>query len=179
MTFLEQLVALLSAFADWLKCWVQVEQEQLAFVRRWGKHHRELGPGLHWKWPFWERAEFEDGRPYVYLLDPQSLTTADGIAFVVRLTLTVRVVDVRTYYRNVFDGRQNVQDAAAGELGSIVRASTAQQLEGSQVLQAVSRRVRAAAKDWGMVASEVKFADCVRARSYRLWQTQTSQAGQQ
>lgn len=178
MTFLEQLFAAIASFAEWLKWWVVVEQEQLGFIRRWGVHHREVSPGLHWKCPVWERAETEDGRPYVYLLDPQSLTTADGVLLVVRLTVTVTVIDVRKFYRTVFDGRQNVQDVAAGELGEAVRCSNCADVLGTAVLQRVSRKLRAAAKDWGMSVSDVRFVDCARARSYRLWQTQTTHAGQ-
>lgn len=178
MTFLDQIIALLQAFGDWLRFWVVVDQEQVGFIRRLGKHGRELTPGLHWKWPLLERAELEDGRPYVYLLDPQSLTTADGAMVVVRLTVTVTVVDVRRYFAAVYDGRQNVQDVAAGELGEAVRAAELSAVQGDAVIKRVAKRLRAAAKDWGMSVSDVRFVDCARARSYRLWQTQTTGAGQ-
>lgn len=178
MTFIDQIIALLQAFGDFLRFWVVVDQEQLGFIRRLGKHGRELTPGLHWKWPVLERAEVEDGRPYVYLLDPQSLTTSDGLMVVVRLTVTVTVVDVRRYFASVYDGRQNVQDVAAGELGEAVRAATAQDVQGAMVARRVARRLKAAAGEWGMAVSDVRFVDCARARSLRLWQTQTSSAGQ-
>jgi regulator of protease activity HflC (stomatin/prohibitin superfamily) len=174
-----KILEFLQAFGELLKFWFIVDQEQLCFRRTLGKHGKAFGPGIHLKWPFFQKAEYEDSRPYVYLLDPQSLTTKDGVMLVLRLTVTVEVADIRKYYRNVFDGRQNVQDVAAGELGEAVRACTAADVMGNAVLARVSRKLRSSAKKWGMKVSDVRFVDCSRARSIRLWQTQTSSMGQE
>ncbi len=179
MIFLDKLIAVLQAFGHWLCFWALLEQEQIGFIRRFGRHARSLEPGLHWKAPFIERLEFEDARPYVYVLDPQSLRTADGIELVLRLTVTVTVTDVKSYFSGVFDGRQNVQDVAAGELGAAVRASSAADVFGEKVAQRVSRKLRAAAKGWGMHTSDVQFVDCAQAPSHRLWQTQSTSSGQE
>ena len=179
MGFLDKVIELLKQFSGWLRFWAIVEQEQLAFVRRWGVHHRQLSPGWGWKWPIWETVEYEDGRAYPYVLDPQSLDTKDNVSIVVKLGLTVTVVDPRKYYAGVFDGRANIQDVASGALGDYVREATWEEVRGKKVLQQVSRTVRAAAAKWGMEVSDVRFIDCTKAPSFRLWNTNTASAGQE
>jgi regulator of protease activity HflC (stomatin/prohibitin superfamily) len=178
MGALDKIIELITTFWRWL-CWfVVVEQEQHAFIRKWGVHDRELAAGRHWKWPIMEVVEFEDRRAYPYVLDAQSLVTRDNVEVVVKLGLTVTVIDPRKYYAGVYDGRANIQDVASGELGDCVRKATYEEVRGDKVLQQVSRKVRAAAKQWGMDVSDVHFNDCVKAPSFRIWNTQTTSAGQ-
>lgn len=176
---IERLLAFLQTFGAWLAFWAVVHQEQVAFIRRLGRHSRELTPGYHWKWPVIEVAETEDGRAFPYVLDPQSLRTRDGVSLIVQLTVTVQVVDVRQYFAKVFDGRKEIQDVAAAELGRAVRKLDAAEVYGDKALQQVSRRIRAAAKEWGMQVSDVEFISCVPARSYRLWNTNVTTVGQE
>lgn len=178
MGFLDKVIELVKAFWRWLTICVVIEQEQLAFIRRWGTHHRELQPGLRWKWPIAEVVELEDSRDYPYVLDPQSLVTKDNVDVVLKLGLTVRVIDPRKYYAGVYDGRANIQDIASGALGDYVREATYEEVRGKKVLQQVSRTVRVSANKWGMEVSDVRFIDCVKAPSFRLWNTQTASAGQ-
>lgn len=176
---IDRLLAIVQSFGAWLAWWAQVESGQVAFIQRWGVNDRELTPGIHWKWPIAEVLRVESGRDAPCLLDPQSLRTADGVSLVVQLGCRMQVVDVRRYWLTVDDGRQNIQDIASLELGRAVRAATAEEVYGPKVLQIVSKRLRAAAKAWGMEVSDLEFASCVPARSYRLWQTQTTSAGQE
>jgi len=159
--------------------WAILDQEYLGFVRRLGRPARRMKPGWNWKWPVIESAVTEDARAYAYILDPQSLQTGDGVALVLRLSVTVRVVNVKRYWLSVADGRSNVQDMAAGELGDVVASSDAGQVLSGEVLPEVLERVQALAKPWGMKVDSVKFVDAARTRSLRLWQSNFLAAGQE
>lgn len=175
---IQQILAFLLESWRFLICWAILDQEQLGFIRRTGRPHRKMNPGWNWKWPVFERAETEDGRAYAYILDPQSLQTGDGKAVVLRLSVTCRVTNVRRYVLSVYDGRSNVQDVAAGELGDVVAASDLGEVLSGEILPEVLRRVRAVARKWGMRVDSVKFVDAAQTRSLRLWQSTFTSAGQ-
>jgi regulator of protease activity HflC (stomatin/prohibitin superfamily) len=175
---LAQLFSFIAQFWRLLLPWVVLDAEQVGFVRRLGVPHRTLKPGLTWKMPLLEHAEVEDSRCYVYILDPQSLRTADGEQVVLRISVCTRVVDARKYFLEVYDGRSNVQDVACGELAEAVQGASADDVLSGAVLAPVLRRVRAQARRWGMRVDSVKFVDATRARSLRLWQSNFTSAGQ-
>jgi regulator of protease activity HflC (stomatin/prohibitin superfamily) len=159
--------------------WAVLDQEFLGFIRRLGRPHRKMKKGWNWKWPVIESPVTEDGRAYAYILDPQSLQTGDGVALVLRLSVTVRVTNVRRYWMSVADGRSNVQDMAAGELGDVVAGSDAGEVLSGEVLPVVLARVQKLARRWGMSVDSVKFVDAARTRSLRLWQSTFASAAQE
>lgn len=175
---IQQILSFLLESWRFLICWAILDQEQLGFIRRVGRPHRKMKPGWNWKWPVFERAETEDGRAYAYILDPQSLQTGDGRAVVLRLSVTCRVMNIRRYVLSVYDGRSNVQDVAAGELGDVVAASDLGEVLSGEILPEVLRRVRAVARKWGMRVDSVKFVDAAQTRSLRLWQSTFTSTGQ-
>jgi regulator of protease activity HflC (stomatin/prohibitin superfamily) len=175
---IQQILAFLLESWRFLICWAILDQEHRGFIRRLGRPHRRMRPGWNWKWPVLERAETEDGRAYAYLLDPQSLQTGDQRAVVLRLSVTCRVVNVQKYVLSVYDGRTNIQDVAAGELGDVVAASDLGEVLSGEILPEVLRRVRAVAKKWGMAVDSVKFVDAAQTRSLRLWQSTFQATGQ-
>jgi regulator of protease activity HflC (stomatin/prohibitin superfamily) len=175
---IQQILSFLKETWRFFIFWAVLDQEQLGFIRRLGRPNRKMHPGWNWKWPVIEQAETEDGRAYAYILDPQSLQTGDGVALVLRLSVVVRVTNVRKYYLTVSDGRSNVQDVAAGELADVVAGSDADLVLCGEILPEVLRRVRRVARKWGIRVDSVKFVDAARTRSLRLWQSTFSSAGQ-
>lgn len=173
-----QLVAIVLEFWRFLAFWAVLDQENLGFIRRLGRPHRDMHAGLNWKCPILERAETEDARSYVYILDPCSLRSVDGKALVLRLSVTCRVINARKYFLTVCDGRTNVQDVAAGELGDVVAASEADDVLSGAVLPIVLQRTRKAARRWGMRIDDVKLVDAAETTSYRLWQSNFTSTGQ-
>lgn len=177
---IQQILSFLLDFWRLLAFWAIRDRSigQIGFIVRLGAPRRTMKPGWNWKWPVIEEAVLEDGRAYAYILDPQSLQTGDGKAVVLRLSVTCRITNVRRYVGSVYDGRSNVQDVAAGELGDIVAASDAGEVLSGEILPEVLKRVRAVAKKWGMVVDSVKFVDAAQTRSLRLWQSTFASAGQ-
>jgi regulator of protease activity HflC (stomatin/prohibitin superfamily) len=175
---IQQILSFLLESWRFFICWAILDQEQLGFIRRLGRPHRDMKPGWNWKIPALERAETEDGRAYAYILDPQSLQTGDGRPVVLRLSVTCRVTNIRRYVLSVYDGRSNVQDVAAGELGDVVAASDLGAVLSGEILPEVLLRVRRVARKWGMRVDSVKIVDAAQTRSLRLWQSTFASAGQ-
>lgn len=176
---LAQLFQFVAQFWRALLPWVIREPEQVGFFRWLGvPTKRELRPGWNWKCPLAHTVELEDGRAYSYILDPQSVQTADDVALVLRLSVTCRVVDALAYFGNVFDGRSNIQDVACGELAEVVQAAPMADVLSGKVLAKLKKRVRARAREWGMAVDSIKLVDRARARSVRVWQSSFTSAGQ-
>jgi regulator of protease activity HflC (stomatin/prohibitin superfamily) len=177
---IQQILAFLVEFGRFFAFWAIRDKStgQLGFIQRLGRPHRAMKYGWNWKWPVFEDAVLEDGRSYAYILDPQSLQTGDGKSVVLRLSVTCRITNLRRYVGSVYDGRSNVQDVAAGELGDVVAASDAGAVLCGEILPEVLKRVRAVAKKWGMRVDSVKFVDAAQTRSLRLWQSTFTSTGQ-
>lgn len=174
-----QVFSFLAQFWRQLLPWCVLDSEQVGFIRRLGVPHRTLSPGLAFKWPLLEAAEIEDGRSYVYILDPQSVRTIDGVHVVVRISVSTRVVDAQRYFLKVYDGRSNVQDVACGELADAIQGATSEDVLSGRVLGSVLKRVRATATKWGMRVDSIKFVDSSEAPSVRLWQSNFTSSGQE
>ena len=185
---ISKLVDLVASAWRLFACWAILDAEYSGFIRTlgrtsgkkvlWAQPGRKMKPGWNWKWPILESPVTEDARAYAYILDPQSLQTGDGVALVLRLSVTVRVTNVKRYWMSVADGRSNVQDMAAGELGDVVAGSDAGEVLSGEVLPTVLARVQKLARQWGMTVDSVKFVDAARTRSLRLWQSNFTAAGQ-
>ncbi len=175
---LAQLFGFIAQFWRQLLPLVIVDTGHVAVLKRWGVVQRMLEPGLRFKVPLRDTVEVEDGREWTYVLDPQSLTSTDRVAFVIRLSVMVRVVDPVLYFSRCGDGRNNIQDAACGVLARAMRTASAADVESGAVLAKVRRSAKAKAARWGMAVDSVEFHDCARTRSLRLWQSTFASAGQ-
>ena len=177
---IQQILSFLVEFGRFFAFWAIRNKsiKQLGFIEFLGRPVRTMKYGWNGKWPVFEEAVLEDGRAYAYILDPQSLQTGDGKAVVLRLSVTCRIVNLRRYVGSVYDGRSNVQDVAAGELGDVGAASDVGAVLCGEILPEVLRRVRAVAKKWGMQVDSVKFVDNCQTRSLRLWQSTFTSSGQ-
>jgi regulator of protease activity HflC (stomatin/prohibitin superfamily) len=162
-----------------LRFWDVLDQERVGFIRRLGRAHRDMTAGINWRWPLIESAVTFDGQEGTYVLDPQSLRTLDGVNLVLRLKVTCQIIDARAHQLNVYDALNNIQDVAAGECGEAVREASAADVYSGKVLKRIGARTRSQGKRWGMKVSEVQFLDCAPARSYRLWQSTFTAAGQE
>ena len=176
---IKQILDFLIQFWAYLRFWDILNQEDVGVIRCNGLVQRDMRPGWNWRLPIFESAVIFDGREGTYVLDPQSLITADGKARVLRLKVTCQVIDARAHLLNVYDPHNNIQDVAAGELGDAVRAALAAEVDSGAVLKRVSRRTQACGRKWGMKITDVQFLECSSARSFRLWQNTFAATGQE
>lgn len=166
----ERIATFLQEFWSELGPFTVVDAFEQALVLRFGRFHRVLEPGLHWKWPGVERTLRHWVCAHTNSLQPQSLTTADGRAVVVSLVLTWRVSDIRKFLLEVESGTAAVTDAAYGALSKHVTRTPYEGLIGSD--EAIRAEVRKLAFRWGVEVLRVQFRDLATCKSLRLWQSQ-------
>jgi regulator of protease activity HflC (stomatin/prohibitin superfamily) len=173
-----KIVELLVAWWHAIRFWEILDVEEVGFVRRLGKPHRMLKPGLNWRWPVIEKASTENAQEGNYVLDPQSLRTKDGVDIILRVSVTFKVINVQHYFLQAWGALNNIRDLVAGEVGEAVRESTAEAVYSGAALQLALKRSRKHAKKWGIGVIRLRCIDAARGRSYRLWNTNTSATGQ-
>jgi regulator of protease activity HflC (stomatin/prohibitin superfamily) len=165
----DKLIDVLISIIHWFRPWVVCGAEYRGVVTRFGHPVRDLKPGFNFVWPFIESAAKADIRVWADVLPAQSLRTSDGVTMVLRLMVSHAVTDPRIFLYVVFDANNNVQDVAAGQLGSAVMAATAEEVYNGTVLRKVRRRVVTAAKAWGLEIHNVQFVDCIEAPAIRVF----------
>lgn len=166
----DRLISFITDFIHLFRFWTVMPPEHAGFVRRFGIPVRDLRPGLTFLLPFnIETPTQVDMRVWSDVLPAQSLRTADGVEFVVRLMVSYRVIDPKTFVLKIFDATNNVQDIAAGALGAALGRAMAADVDSGRVLRKVRAALALSAKHWGISIERVQFADCTRASSFRLF----------
>ncbi|HEY3521550.1 MAG TPA: protease modulator HflC [Rhodanobacteraceae bacterium] len=94
-----------------------------------------LDPGLHFKWPFVQRAEMYDTRAIVTESEPDDYQTSDGNAVQVGFYVRWRIIDPQAYYRATsgeeLQATQQMTPLVHDALRSQVQAHTLAELIGS------------------------------------------------
>lgn len=165
---LAKLIEFLTAWWHAIRFWDVLESQDLGFVRRLGVYHRDLAPGINWRFPLFERAEIVDARLGAHLLPAQTIRTSDGILLTVRLKCSYQVVDAQTYFLSVYDALDNIRDIASGELCTAIMANTAQAAYDGQVLLKVRRVLKRSGREWGLRITKIQFAECAPMPAMRL-----------
>lgn len=173
-----KILDLIVAFWAAIRCWEILPAEEKGFVRRLGKPARSLRPGFNWRWPLIEVAHAINAQEGVYVLDPQSLRTADGVEAVLRVSVTFRVIDARKFHLEAWGALDNIRDLVAGEVGEAVRAAPAAALWDGSAVKAALKSSRAHASEWGIKIVRLRCQDATKGRSLRLWNTNTTADGQ-
>lgn len=138
---------------------VVLDDFEAGVVLRFGRAHRDLGPGFHWLIPFADQCLQANTVPYLHDLPAQSVGP-----YVFRAVVTYRVVDARRFLLGVEDGRSAIEDAALGALAEHCSDDPAEHLK--RALRAIKLRV----KHWGIEVDRLSFADHTKTRTYRLIQ---------
>jgi regulator of protease activity HflC (stomatin/prohibitin superfamily) len=176
---LAQVFSFLAQFWRMLLPWYVLDSEQVGFVRRLGVPRHDATPGFHLKWPVLDTLEAESTAEYSAVVDPQSLTTSDGVEVIVRATVCCHVFDARRYFLNVTDGKSNIQDLVGGELGWLVTRRSSKDVLTHRILAELTRRSAKAARRWGIHVEDIKLLDAVAAPTCRVLQNQITSSGQE
>lgn len=147
-------------------------------VLRFGKFVKEVGPGIHFKWPFdVDEVFWGSVTPNVTHLDPQSLTTKDDVTVVVSVMVTFQIEDIRKVFLDFHSAGAVIQDATYGVVSDFVMKRTWPELRNAgeveevkeiDIENEVTKRARRRAKKFGVDIIRVQFQDLTKSRSMRL-----------
>jgi regulator of protease activity HflC (stomatin/prohibitin superfamily) len=148
---------------------VVIDQFERAVVLRFGRYHRTLEPGFHWIIPCSVEAVIADNVvPRTTNLQAQSLTTADDRQVVVAGVVTSQITDIVKATLEVEGVDHALQDACYGAIGSLVAASTYEQINDPGFSHELTKACRRQAKAFGIEIMRVQLSDLTRSTTLRL-----------
>lgn len=139
---------------------------------RGGKHLALLGPGVHFRLPFFDTLQVVNTRLRIVHTEAQTLTTADGHALVVALTLGFRIVDpmLATMVHHVPEW--TVRSIATGDLADFVTSRGKDSVRPALIAAHVLGALRA--RGSGYEYDICSVTECGFIRTIRLLQTNGS-----
>ena len=150
--------------------WVILDEYERGVILRWGRKHRALGPGWHWRWPLGiENYLSASVVTDTCRMPPQSLTTADGVSIVVSAVITSHVVDVEKLLLECEDKDQAMLDSAFAVIARLVTTNKWEDIHTERFANRMTLHVKRKAERFGIAVESVAFADVARCRSVRLW----------
>ena len=167
---LEQIGAFIAAWWDRLAAAEIVDVYANGGVLRWGRYHRTLGPGFHWKWPLAERVVDVLTCETTQRVPPQSLTTKDGVSIVATCIVRYQINDVEKYVSLIWDQQDVLLDVTAGAVRKATCEMNWAELLATPPEEVVLKLVRAAVNKYGFKIHAVTFTDLSKAHSIRLVQ---------
>lgn len=166
---IEKLLELLLAWYSALLPFHVLGDDQCGLVRRLGRFHRYMKPGLNWKIPVLEQALSDMAALSSTVLREQSLTTADGKQVTLRGVITYRVVDARRWILDCDSAESVVNDVGCCVLAQLIPTMAAEAvLNGERFSHELEKKVRARAKHWGIEVDTFGLVDRVATRTYRV-----------
>lgn len=168
----EKLVELLAGAWSALRPYELVEVYNRGVVLRFGRVHRTLQPGLHWKWPLAEDVVSVMTVITTLPLPPQTLTTRDDRGVVIGATVKYQIVKPEPYVSDIWDQRDVLNDVTMGALLDAVREMDYAALIAQPPTARVLELVRKEVNRYGFKVHAVTFTDLGRVRSLRLIQAQ-------
>lgn len=155
---------------SWMKFWVILDHYEQGVVLRLGQYQRTIGAGLHWIRPFHiDRILCDSTVTNTARLNPQSLTTKDGVSVVVGALITSHVVDIKKLLLEVEDKDQAMIDMSFGVIADLVTRHTWDEIHTETFVRKMTRAVKRKGFRFGIEVEQVQFADLSRCRSIRLW----------
>lgn len=178
----ERLIDLVIDFLGLFKFFAVLDEYEQGVVLTWGRPRNRrflglfgshlLGPGFHWVWPFGiEKVLSDNVVPTTKNLEPQSLTTRDGVGIVVSAAITWKIKNIRKMLLEVENPDEALQDSTYGAIGQIVESSTWAEICQPEFSENLAKAIRRKAFRWGIEVDEVYIVDKTKSLSLRLIQS--------
>lgn len=164
----ERILDFLATSWDVLRPWVVINDFEGGVVLRFGRYHRELIPGLHWKLPIADTTITTSTVITTMALRPQTLTTCDNLTVVISAIVKYRITDVRAYLLDIWDSADVLNDLTLGAIKEIVSSVNYSDLQEHGIESQVLEVIQDEAEDYGVHIYKVTFSDFGKVRSLRL-----------
>jgi regulator of protease activity HflC (stomatin/prohibitin superfamily) len=147
----------------------RVNEWQVGMIARAGRIHRELGPGLHWRWPFVEIAYQWPGVEVGLDLETAAITTMDGHSIAISANIGYRLVSIRDSYRGLWGMENTLKKVAIGVIATECarmewpRLRSERVIVEAELLATLNERIAA----WGLRIERLHLTDLVAAKPHR------------
>lgn len=160
---ISQLIDLFKSLGGSAAPFIVVDQWQGGVILRFGKFHREIPPGFHWKIPFVESAVVVSSVVTTTSLSAQSVITPEGAVFTAEGVVRWRVENVKPFTCDIWDGENVIVDSA--------KSSIAETLKNEGIVdisQKVTIKSRRSLKRYGIYVEEITITTLAPVKCIRL-----------
>jgi regulator of protease activity HflC (stomatin/prohibitin superfamily) len=139
-----------------------------AAVLRFGKYHRTLLPGFHWKWPLVETILSEHIVRTTLALEPQTITTRDDKTVVVQGIVRYCIVDIQPFVCEIGNQHDVLRDTSMGAVLKQVRLIEFRTLLDDPPESKIATDIRRQVKPFGIDIESFTFTDIGQIRTLRI-----------
>ena len=145
-----------------------IRDYEAAVLLRFGRFKKVIGPGLHFKIPFFDEVIDQHIVTTTLSLDAQSLYTKDKQNIVVKGVIKYKIGDVKIFLLEVWDAQDALSDMASSIIKNVIMSMTLEECTDSEIDNTLTKKVRVEAKKWGVEVQQVTLTDLAPIRSFRL-----------
>ena len=130
-----------------------------AIVLRFGKFQRLVGPGLFFKWPFFESFLKQDKRIVTLDVSRQEVMTKDNISVSIDAVVFVKVVNTKDSLINIRNLWESVMKQAQTTMRDVVGSVELDELltRREEIAERIGKVVEEETQDWGVDIISVKL----------------------
>lgn len=143
-----------------------VNQWEKGVHLRFGKYTKIVEPGIAFKIPFFDKIWTHDVITQTVNLQPQTLTTQDEKAIVLKSIVRYHIHDIRKFLLMVMHASDVLVDTTQGIIRDIVERTDWNDLV--DVNEEITEEVRIAVEGWGITIEKVTLTDLGIIRTIRL-----------
>lgn len=167
---LTKLLDLILEFWEDLKFWVIIPVFDMALVLRWGKSHRVIGPGRHWKLPFGDQVHEHTVVATTISTGVQSIMTKDGKQIAAKSVIKYYIFDVKLFVETIYDAADALVDTTQGKTAELINSRTYEEcMDTVSLSNTLAIKVRAEVKKHGIGIESITLTDTVETPSFRLF----------
>ena len=162
---------IVTALREHLTPFVVVYDWESAAIFRFGRYHRTVVPGFHWRWPLIESYLSEHIVITTLALEPQSVTTKDDKPVVVQGIVRYRITEVKLFLTEISDQHVVLRDTAMGAVLKQVRLIESRMLLDEPPESKIAADIRRQVKPYGIEIDQDRgftFTDIAHVRTLRL-----------
>ena len=142
---------------------------------RFGKHWKEVWPGIHAKIPFFDAFHTMNIKRQIAPCPKQTVTTKDGELLTLSALLTYNIRHPATVWVKVQDFDESIIALAMQEIHVFVASRAARDCSYNAIVEAVLPVLRQNAFKWGAEVEDLGFGDLADVEAVRLMSDQRNQ----
>ena len=142
---------------------------------RFGKHWKEVWPGIHFKIPFFDEFHTMNVKRQIAPCPKQTITTTDGVVMTLSALLTYNVRHPATVWVKIQDFDDSLIALAMQEIHEFVASRAASEVSYDALVEAVLPVLRKNAFSWGAEVEDLGFSDLAAVTAIRLMSDQRTQ----
>lgn len=165
----DKLIDLIVQFIDNIVPFVTIQSYNRAVLFRFGIAKKVLGPGIHFKIPFFDAVDERTVITTTLSIPEQSLTTFDQKEIVVKAVVKYNINDIWKNVLNIYDPVDAISDTTQAVIKEQVTKRTFSECADNEMDNEITKKVRLQVKNWGIDIEKVTLTDNGKIKSLRIF----------